>query len=554
MLLVLVGANVAILIYARTMTRLGEIAVRNALGASRGRIVAQLFAEALVLSTAAAAAGLGVARVLLRQVDAVVARNGGEQVPFWWEFDRLSPGLVLYVAGLAILGAVVVGVIPALRATRRHMHSSLQQLGPGGSGIRLGKTWTVLIVTQVAVTVAILPIAMVGASLWIRHRLAGPGFPAHEYVTAQLQLDQEGTSTDDPGAHDAAIAARFANLQGELVRRLEAEPGVAAVVLASALPGSEPTTRVEVDRASPSAMVAAESAAGFTSLGTVGTSRVELDFFETFEIPLLAGRLLERGDVATGATAVIVNRSFVQEILGGIDALGRRVRTVTRARDASGQVVVESGPWYEIVGVVPDFPRPVKSSVLTPRMYQAMVPGASRYVTIAVLARGAPAATIAGRLRELTVAVDPMLRLEGIGTLDAALRQDAADQALILGIVLVTVSVLLLSAAGIYALMSCTIALRRREIGIRSALGAGPRSLIVSVLSRAAGQIGVGIVAGISTAGLIVQGTATGGVDGRDLALLLGVAVFMMVVGLLAAFGPARRALRIQPTEALKGE
>lgn len=199
MLLVVVGTNVAVLVHARTTTRTGEIAVRSALGASRGRVVAQLFAEALVLSAAAAAVGLVAAWFTLRRLDALASRIGPGQLPFWMDFG-LSPGVVLYVAGLVVLGAVIVGVVPALRATRRHVHAGLQQLGPGRSGMRLGRTWTALIVAQVAVTVAILPWAIVGVDSWLRHRMAGPGFPAAEFLTARLYVDREHAASDDSGA------------------------------------------------------------------------------------------------------------------------------------------------------------------------------------------------------------------------------------------------------------------------------------------------------------------------------------------------------------------
>ncbi len=552
MLLVVVGTNVAILVYARTTTRMGEITVRSALGASRARIVAQFFAEALVLSGAAAAVGLVAAWVALRQLDAVASQVGPGQLPFWMDFG-LSPGVVTYVAGLAVLGAVIVGVAPSLRATRRQVHSGLQLLGRGGSGMRLGKIWTVLIVTQVAVTVAILPVAVVAVDLWLRHRMAGPGFPAEEFLTARLHIDREYAGTGDTGSQEDAVVTQNADLQAELVRRLEAEPGIADVVLASAgvFPGDEPTDRIEVDRATGAA--SPDTAEGSGSAGhRVGVYRVGLDFFRAFDVPLLAGRPLRAGDASAGATAVIVNRSFVQEVLGGGEALGRRVRPAARPGGASRESV-QARLWYEIVGVVADFPRPVKPGILEPKMYHALEPGATHPVTLVLRVRGTPAPAVAGRLRELAVAVDPMLRLERVGTLDDVLTQDAADQILILVIALVTLSVVLLSAAGIYALMSCTISLRHREIGIRSALGARPRRLILSVLLKAMRQIAIGIFVGTAIAGLM-QNAVSEGVGGRDVVFLLAVAAFMMGVGLLAAVGPARRALQIQPTEALKAE
>ncbi len=557
MILVVIGTNVAILVYARTATRTGEIAVRSALGASRGRVAAQLFAEAFVLSAAAAAVGLAAGWLALRQADATIARMGGEQMPFWWDFG-VSPGTVLYVAGLAVLGAVVVGVVPALKATRRDVRANLQRLGPGGgSGMRLGRSWTVLIVAQVAVSVAVLPLAIAGTGAWLRVRSAGPGYPAAEFLAARLHLDREGDGSGGPEERGAGFEARYAALQTELVRRLEAEPGVAGVVLASDVPGAERSVHVEVDGASAAAVPGAPAQASAAG-PRVQAGRVGPGFFQAFGVPLLAGRLFQPGDVAAGGaepTAVIVNRAFVDEVLGGGDPLGRRVRPAAGPGDA-GPEGARPGPWYEIVGVVPDFPRPSHlHRGVEPRMYHPLAPGAAHPATVIVHVRGAPAASFAGRLRELTVAVDPMLRLGGLGTLDDTLgAEDTLDRAILLAVVLVILSVLLLSAAGIYALMSFTVARRRREIGIRAALGAGARDLVGSVLSRAMGQIGAGIAVGFALAALLDGAMDGGWTGGRGPLLLLGVAALMTAVGLAAAMGPARRALRVLPTEALKSE
>jgi ABC-type antimicrobial peptide transport system permease subunit len=170
------------------------------------------------------------------------------------------------------------------------------------------------------------------------------------------------------------------------------------------------------------------------------------------------------------------------------------------------------------------------------------------------LERAAPA-TFTNRLRELAVATDPMLRLESIKSLEQTIADESAPTRLtIVALELVTLSTVLLSAAGIYALMSFTITRRRREIGIRSALGAGPRRVLAGVLSRVFAQVTLGIVIGIGLAGVIDR-LLEGGWTGRRGALVLpAVAALMAVVGLLAAVGPARHALRIQPTEALKSE
>ena len=579
MLLVVIGTNVAILVYARTAARVGEIAVRSALGASRARIVAQLFAEALMLSTLAAAAGLVAAQLALRQIDAFLAATGGEQVPFWMDFDGISPGLVLYVAALAVVAAVIVGVLPALKATRRDIHTNLQRIGAGGSGMRLGRTWTLLIVTQVAVAVACLPIALHGLGQWAARDASEPGYATREILTAVVQLDREGAGALNAEAA-AEAAARYTMLQGELVRRLEADPRVSHVVITSAVPGDEPQVRIEAER--PAAAQGDTTGDRGSAGHQVRVGRVEPGFFAAFDIPTLAGRGFEAGDVSGEATAVIVNRSFVDQVLGGGNALGRRVRRVVT--DAEGRAeTVQSGQWYEIVGVVPDYPDVVADpSVRRPRLYQALgaegirvgrqrtvegkirqelpgqpapIAGAGQPSVLAVRVRGATPASYVDRLRELAVSVDPMLRLVEVGALEETLRSSMAiTRIAAYGVASLTLSVLLLSAAGIYALMSFTITRRRREIGIRSALGAGARDVLWSVLSRAMGQIAAGIVIGIAVTGLLDRATGGEMLGGRSSLLLPAVALLMGVVGIAAAIQPARRALEIQPTEALRAD
>jgi putative ABC transport system permease protein len=568
LLLVVIGTNVAILVYARTASRMGEIAVRSALGASRGRIVAQLFAEALVLSVAAAVVGLFGAWLLLRQIGAFIARMGGEQLPFWMTF-RISPGMVVYVAGLAVLAAVIVGVLPALKATQRAVHANLQQLG--GSAMRLGRTWTVLIVAQVAVAVAALPVAIAGVAEWVRQTTVEPQFATREFLTAGVFLDQPerpaqriaaqrsvvgkmsqlGASRASTAREDSAYASRFAMLQSELLRRLKAEPGVADVVLASSVPGSERTVRIEIDEVDARVAKTESGALGHS----VMTGRVGTGFFAAFDIPMLGGRAFDRGDVTNEASSLIVSRSFVTQVLGGREALGRRVRVVQRKRDANPETFVR-GPWLEIVGVVPDYPPAANPRFPEPRMYQPMLPADGEPVIVAVRVRGGVApGTFSGRLREVAVAVDPMLRLTSVSTLTETLHDNQASTRLaVLVLGLITLSVLLLSSAGIYAMISFTITRRRREIGIRAALGAGPRRLIVSVLSRAMRQIGIGMAVGIIPVGLIDRVSGGAMTGGRGPYLLIIVIALMGAVGIVASIGPARRALRIQPTEALRAE
>jgi hypothetical protein len=200
LLLVVVCLNVAILVYARTATRLGEIAVRAALGAGRRRIVAQLFVEALMLSGLAAGAGILFADVALRQLNGAILNIASNALPFWMTLS-LKMDSVIYVTVLALLSAAIIGVIPAVKATNARVHTRLQTLSPGsGSKMAMGRVWASLIVAQVALTVTLLPASMFHAYSALSFRIGDPGFATDEFLTTQLTLDRTTAAPDDEGS------------------------------------------------------------------------------------------------------------------------------------------------------------------------------------------------------------------------------------------------------------------------------------------------------------------------------------------------------------------
>ena len=550
LLLVVVVVNVAVLIYARTATRRGEIAVRTALGASRRRIVTQLFADALVLTVGAAVAGLFIVRIVLGWLDAKRAQAAG--FPFWFDFS-LSPGVVPYVLGLAILGAAIIGIVPALQATGRRLQSSLREVGAAGT--QMGRAWTVLIVAQVAVAAAVLPGAMYTGYEWLRHGFGELGFPTDEFLIADLAMDQETPASAEAEAYQREFVARFGDRLTELTRRLEAEPGVADVSFSMESPGSEEMTWIEVDGVPmpPGSPVEYSLEAGTREGHPVRMLRVGSDFFQGFGIPLLAGRLFESGDVSPSSNAVVVNRPFVERVMDGENGLGSRFRYVGAGEDAPDDL--QLGPWYEVVGVVEDFPKPLDPGAAEAKLYHPVPPGAVHPVVLAIRLQGVSPSDFAGRLREIGAALDPTLQLKGIRPLESDTLQ-ARDMLRMVALVLamVTLSVLLLSAAAIYALMSFTVTRRRREIGTRAALGADPRHILASIFSRALGQLALGLMVGTAAAFLLewlTEGELMGGNAGVVLPI---VAAITATVGLVAALGPARRGLSIQPTEALRAD
>ncbi|MFM8535849.1 MAG: ABC transporter permease [Acidimicrobiia bacterium] len=361
--------NIAILIYARTVTRQEEFAARFALGASRGRIVSQLCVEVLVLSSVAGLTALALTRPILLQIGDIVRRlpELGGSLPFWITFD-FSWRAAAFVGGLSVLAALLAGLLPALQAT----------------GVPLGATWTALVIAQVGFALAALPSTMEMAWGHLRPSVLGPGFAAGEFLTAPLS---------GPGGVPGAALAKIA-----------AELAPSRVTFTSVLPGTEPMAHVELE----------ETAAGRPPVRRyVRANQVDRTFFDVLRLPAVAGRILDDRDGAGLATAV-VDETFVRQVIGGGNVVGRRVRPVA----APG---AEPGPWFEIVGVVPD--RPANTS--QGRMYVA----ARRRTVVGnevqlLLQAGPDLPKSIRRVQDLGAHIDGSLRLGAVRRLDEV-YQDA---------------------------------------------------------------------------------------------------------------------------------
>jgi putative ABC transport system permease protein len=525
MLLGIVCTNVATLVFARTATRGWELTVRTALGASRGRIISQLFIEALLLATLAAIVGLLVAKLSLRFGLNLLA--GSEGLPYWID-DGLSWRTVLYTAVLTLFGAAIVGILPALRVTRISVQDALRSEGAARSGLKFGGFWTTVIVVQVAITVAFLPLAGGGVFESNRFRQRAEGIGAERYLIASVGMDRE-----DYGIDSATFAARARARADELERRLRDEPGVERVAFADRLPVEDQFKYlIEVDTL---------TGAPATGIRTSTLVHVSPGFFTTFGTSVIAGRDFAPLDFEVGRV-LIVNESFARHVFGGRNAIGQRIRIVT------GEVESVGGKdWYEIVGMVKDFgwqlPEPQEQSA----MYRPALPMVGRAGQLAVRVRDPE--TFATRLRTVAAEVDPTIRLTDVRPLALAGGGEAQINWALTGVAwLVSFIVLLLSATGIHSLMSFTVARRTREIGIRSALGASQGRIVAGIFSRAFLQIGAGVLVGSGLAALLGIGSL------REVLLLVAADSIMLVVGLTACLVPLRRALRIHPTEALRAD
>ena len=525
LLLGIVCANVATLVFARTATRGWEITVRTALGASRGRIISQLFIEALVLAGGAAMVGLTLAKVSLHWGLSLLA--GSDGLPYWIN-DSLSWRTVLYTAVLTLIGAAIVGILPALRVTKINVQDALRNESAARSGLRFGGVWTTVIVVQVAITVAFLPLAAGGVFESNRFRQRAEGIGAERYLTAKVDIDRESYGTDS-----ATFAARARASFESLERRLVAEPGVERVAFADRLPVEDQFKyQIEVD-----------TLAGGPTTGSRRSTLVQVSrgFFDTFGTSVVSGRDFAPIDFERNRV-LIVNQSFARYVLGGRNPIGQRIRIVS-GEDSR----VTGKDWYEVVGMVKDFgwqlPEPQEQAAI----YRPRLVTAGADMSMAVRVRDPE--TFATRLRTVALDVDPTIRLTDVQPLaqvgggEATMNWALTSVAWLLAFI-----VLLLSATGIHSLMSFTVARRTREIGIRAALGASQRRIVASIFSRAFVQIGAGVVVGSGLAALLGLGSV------RQMLLLLAADVLMLLVGLTACAVPLRRALRIDPTEALRAE
>jgi putative ABC transport system permease protein len=551
LLLAIVCVNVAILVYARTASRQGEIAVRGALGASRVRIVAQLFVEALTLAGVSAAIGLFLVVIVMPQLEAAFLGVVGGKLPFWMEF-RLKSDSVLYVVALTLLAAAIVGVLPALKATGRHVQAGLQTLSPGsGSRMQMGRLWTLLIVAQVALTVALLPAAIFYTWDGLRLRTGDAGFASREFVSATIAMDR---SSEPPTASgDAAFKARYATAHRELDARLREQVNAAEVTYSLLDAGQELAMTAVGEGQAPPTNPADYNIVEGDKLGhLVRYNRLAVNFFEAYDVPVILGRGLTAADL--GTDTIVVSRMLADRVFGTGNPLGQRIKYVGRSREATEdnqQVPMER--WYEIVGVVPDFP--VNQLDSAPRVYHAASFGDIYPARLGVRVRAKDPAGFSGALRDVSAAVNPNLQVRNVTTIESAVRQEEGVFRMIgLTVGLVMLSVLTLSGAGIYALMSFTVARRRREIGIRAALGADRNRLLMGIFSRALGQLCAGAVLGLVGAVGLEQVLEGEMFQGYGAVILPLVAVIMMIVGVLSALGPARQGLRIQPIEALRDE
>jgi len=521
--LLIACANVANLLFAQAASRTREVAIRSALGASRARIVAQLLIESLVLAVVGTAVGLLVAQVGVTMFNsAIVDANP----PFWVDV-RLDTMPLLFAAALTGLAALLSGAIPAWRASRADVSEELKDGARSAGGLRIGRVSRVLVTLEIVVSFGLL----VTAGLMIRsmanlttHEY---GFAMDDVFTARLVLPE------DPYPDTASRMRFLSALEG----RLSALAGVRASTLTSDFPGlSADRTAVVVD---------AVTYADASHYPVVRTAAIGARFFETFGRRIVSGREFNAADDGAAPGVAIVNESFAQTLVRGADPIGRRIRL---GRDPAA-------PWLRIVGVAPDLYMAGAEDRDPAGVYVPLAQSGERFIGLAL--RGPAGATLAAAVRAEVSALDRDLPIYFPKTLRRAIDDDLWSYR-VFGPLLVVVgaAALFLATIGLYSLMAFAIRQRRREIGVRMALGARPVDLARLVAAEVTAEVGFGLVAGAILAVSLSSAmrSLVFHVAPHD-PLIYAVIVGMLVLAAgLAAWVPVRRAIRVDPTLTLRDQ
>jgi putative ABC transport system permease protein len=521
--LLIACANVANLLLARGMNRTREMAVRAALGAGRARLLRQLVTESLLLWTAGGAAGLAIGALLL------FALKSGAPI----ELPRAAAigidGWVLaFSALLSVVTGSLFGLLPALNTTPLSLSHALASDTRSSVGASSRRARQTLVIVDLAVALVLL----VGAGLMLKSvgRLVSvdPGFNTERVLTAQFSLVGEAYRED---------SAVYAFIERAL-DRVRALPGVEAAAAAGQIPmgGNGDRYGVHIEGLEPANPAEAPSPERYS---------VTPDYFRVMQIPLRRGRLFTDADATTAAPVMLISETSARTLFQGHDPIGRRVR-----------VGAPTGtPWRTIVGVVGDVRHTDLAEKAYPQMYLPQSQLTDSFIVLTIRTSTADPEGLAPAVRSILREADPTVPLYEVATLDQLLAKSVARRRFLMLLLVGFAAVsLLLAAVGLYGVISYTVALRTREVGVRLALGASRGHIFRLVLGSGAVTLSAGVAVGL-IASLIVTRFLEGQlfqVEALDPAAIAGAVGVLALVATAAHVLPIRRALRVDPTVALR--
>ena len=521
--LLIACANVASLLLARASGRQRELAIRAALGASRGRLVKQLAGESLLLAIVGGLLGLLTAGWAVALLVAIIP----EGVPRVSEIG-IDGRVAATSIAISLVSALLFGLVPSLQASRADASSVLRESGDRSStsGKRRAGTRAALVVLEVALTLILLVSAGLLANSFLRLQNIDPGFAADRVTLVAFPLPQ-GRYTD--GKQQAAF---YQQLLDRLAKRGEIE--MAAVAFPSPLQGQNASGSFDIE---------GRPTTNRNDRPRAALSSISPQFLKTMGIPLLKGRHFTPQDREPAPAPIIVNAAMARKYWPGEDAIGKRIRFDDTQDD-----------WMTVVGIAGDSRNLGLDSEPAPLMYIPYPYFTLPFMSLVARSPGGPGA-VASAVRSEVRALDPELPIDSAQPMADIVNESVAEprfRTMLLGGFALTA--LILAAVGVYGLISFSVAQRTREIGIRVALGARPAQVTGPIVREGMTLALIGIALGLAGAAVATRllSAMLFGVAATDTLTFAGVATLLLLVALLASYLPSRRALRVDPLTALR--
>jgi putative ABC transport system permease protein len=526
--LLIACANVAGLQFARAAARQKEIAIRQALGAGRWRLIRQLLTENLLLAVAGGALGLLLAVWGLSLIE---ARYGAS-------LELLNTAVVdrrvlAYTMMLALIAALVCGLTPALQFSKPNLTETLKEGGRGGSASRKTNRFrSALVVGEISLALVLLVVAGLMIRTVIAYQLIEPGFDTRNLLTLRVSLPER----------DYATEQQRRDFFSHVLDRIAAQPGVKSAGAITRLP-----LRGDSRNARRSLVIEGQTVANANDKPWAIDLVASHSYFAAIGIPLLAGRQFSAQDQADAPRVATISRTMANKYWPNEDPLGKRIRFENSAGGES---------WITVVGVVGDMRNDDVDAPPLPQIYLPHAQAAVGDLSLVVRTNGAPLEQISAVRRSIGT-LDQKLPVYEVATMDKLLFDDLAGVRIVVELLLAFAALALaLAAVGIYGVISYAVTQRTGEIGIRLALGAQPRDIQRLIVSQGSKLALSGLAIGLAAALALGQAMRSllFGVSPSDPLIFIGIVLLLAAVSLLACWIPARRATKVDPMVALKYE
>jgi putative ABC transport system permease protein len=524
--LLIACANVANLLLARAADRQKEIAIRTALGASRYRVFGQLITESLLLSTMGGSLGLILS---LWGVDFLLSLNPGT-LPRTEELS-IDGNVLLFTLGISFLTGLIFGLVPSLQASKPDLNVTLKEGGRGTAGAARGRLRSSLVVSEVAMALVLL----IGAGLLLKsfYNLyqVNPGFNSQGLLVMDLLLPTAKYKDQNS----------WAAFYKEAIDRIENLPGVLSVGATTILPlsGNENKRLIYIE---------GRPHSGPQDYTGASHRVISPGYFKTMAVPLINGRYMTESDKDDSPPVALINQAMARRFFAGEDPVGKRLKL--------GRGPESKQPWLTIIGVVGDVRQRGIDLESVPEMYVSYLQSAEPTFSLAIRSNGDPLRLTEAVSKEIQT-IDKDQPIANVQTMDQYLSSSVAQRRFnMLLLALFAGLALLLSAMGIYGVMSYSVAQRTHEIGIRMALGAHKRSIIGLIVKQgmflALLGIGIGLIGSFALTRVMTN--LLYGVSATDPITFVGISLLLALVALLASYIPARRATKVDPMVALRYE